>query len=154
MRHWWDDDRETLRNKPVPRTLSDTKSDSRYDGRTVSRSVRLGVEVLHDQICCYVSIGTPPLTMYTNIQFIPHREHNFQSTNQSFNAAQRNHHCFMWRITQNTRTHCVGKTWRWTPVICGPEFLTYVEYLECCRASSAFRRGVNEILALLEFYEA
>jgi hypothetical protein len=122
--------------------------------RTVSRSVRLGVEVPHDQICCCVSLVTPPPTMYTKMQFIPHREHNLHSKNQSVNAAHRNYHCLMWGIIRNTRTHCVGRKWRWTPVICGQEFLTYFEDMECRGVSSPFRRGVNEILALVEFYEA
>jgi hypothetical protein len=55
---------EVLRDKPVPMPLSDIKSGSRYDGQTDGRSVRLGVEALHDQICYCVSLRTPPLTLY------------------------------------------------------------------------------------------
>ena len=36
-------------------------------------------------------------------------------------------------------------------VICGPEFLTYFEDVECC-VSIAFRRVIDKILALLEYY--
>ena len=99
-----------------------------------------------DMLLCQAR-NAPSDTVY--IQFIPHREHNFHSKSQSVKAAHRNHHCLISGIRRKTKTHCVGKTLRWTPVICGTEFPTYFEDVECRCVSSAFRRGINEILALL-----
>jgi hypothetical protein len=141
MRHWWDDDRKTETNLSRDHLRIQSQSHVTTDVLSVARSAL----VSRSSMTRYAAMSVLVRSFWQCIQtFSSHLiENNFHSTNQSFNAAQRNHHCFMWRIIRNTRTHCVGKAWGWTtPVIWGPEFQTYVEYLECRRASSAFRRGL------------
>ena len=49
---------------------------------TGGRSVRLGVEVLHDQICCCVSLGTPTPTMYTFSSYLTENTTSILKTNR------------------------------------------------------------------------